>query len=87
MKVPGFDKLQRDLQDAQRAFRSLDGTVATLQLDPDSPASVQVAIREIEAAIDRKTAPYRDNPMVVQIAKSLKENYAKAIRERYRSCA
>jgi hypothetical protein len=77
----GLEKLQRDLEDAEKAFRSLDGTIATLQFGPDDPASVQAAIREMEVAIDRKTAPYRGNPMVVQVAKGLKETYAKAIRE------
>ncbi len=33
--ITGLDKLQRDLADAQRAFQSLDGTLATLEFEPD----------------------------------------------------
>jgi hypothetical protein len=79
--ITGLDKLQRELADAQRAFQSLDGTITTLKFDPDDPASVQRAIRQMEAAIDSKTSMYRNNPLVMQTAKGLKETYRKAILE------
>ncbi|MBU8541770.1 gp58-like family protein [Falsiroseomonas tokyonensis] len=82
IKITGLDKLQRELKDAQRAFQSLDGTIATLQFDPHDPASVQGAIRQMESAIDSKTAPYRNNAMVMQIAGGMKDAYRKAIREK-----
>lgn len=82
INITGLDKLQRDLDDAQRAFKSLDGTIATLEFDPDDPASVQNAIRQMEAAIDGKTSRYRNNPLVIQVANGLKDAYRKAIREK-----
>ena len=84
IKITGLDKLQRELQDAQRAFQSLDGTIATLNFDPDDPASIQRAIRQMESAIDGKTVPYRNNAMVMQVAGDMKDAYRKAIHEKVR---
>ena len=81
-KITGLDKLQRDLEDAQRAFRSLDGTIATLKFDPDDQVSVNAAIRQMESAIDNKASAYRGNAIVDGIVKELKMEYRKAIRDR-----
>jgi hypothetical protein len=80
-KIAGLDKLQRELEDAQRAFQSLNGTVATLEWNPADPTSVQEAIRTMEAAVDRNTAPYRGNDLVVRVADGLKETYRRRILE------
>ncbi len=82
IKISGLDKLQRELKDAQRAFRSLDGTIATLKFDPNDRASVEAAIREMERAIESKVGSYRSNALVQQVAKGLKEKYRAAILER-----
>lgn len=37
VKITGLDKLQRELKDAQRAFQSLEGTIATLKWNPADP--------------------------------------------------
>ena len=81
-KITGLNKLQRDLKDAERAFRSLDGTIATLHFDPTEPASVLSAIGQMENAIDEKKARYRGNAMVESIAAQMKENYREQIEER-----
>jgi hypothetical protein len=82
VKITGLEKLQRELLEAQRAFQSLDGTVATLRWNPADPKSVQEALRHMEAAVDRKTAPYRGNDLVFKVADTLKETYRKRILER-----
>jgi len=56
-----------------------------VSFDPDKPESVTAAIREMEAAIDSKVAPYRNNPMVLKIVPQLKEKYRTAIQERANS--
>ena len=81
-KITGLDKLQRDLEDAQRAFRSLDGTIATLKFDPDDQVSVNAAIRQMESTIDTKASAYRGNALVDGIVKELKKQYRDAIRDR-----
>ena len=83
-EISGLDDLQRDLENAQRALRTLDGSIAQLEFNPDDPASVNGAIREMETAIDRKVAPYGGNPLVVQITTGLKEQYRQYILKRAR---
>jgi hypothetical protein len=82
LKITGLDKLQRQLEDAQRAFKALDGQLATVRFDPDKPESIEAAIRTMESAIDNKVAPYRDNTTVASIVPQLKENYRAAILKR-----
>jgi hypothetical protein len=60
VKITGLDEFQRKLDEFQKAMHSLDGTIAELRFDPKDPASVQRAVTEIEAAVDRKVAPYRE---------------------------
>jgi hypothetical protein len=81
IKITGLDKLQRELEDAQRAFQSLDGTIATLRFNPDDPESVQEAIRQMEAAVDAKVAPYHGNALVSTVAQKSKAAYRAKILE------
>ena len=81
MKIDGLDKLQRELQDAERAMRTLDGTLAQLKFDPDDRQSVRSAIRQMETAIDNKVARYRGNALVSQLVANMKEQYRQKILE------
>jgi hypothetical protein len=81
VRIEGLDKLQRELQDAERAMRTLDGTIAKLNFDPDDRQSVQNAIRQMEAAIDSKVARYRGNALVSQLVPKMKEQYRQKILE------
>ena len=81
MRIEGLDKLQRELQDAERAMRTLDGTIAKLNFDPDDRQSVQNVIRQMEAAIDSKVARYRGNALVSQLVPKMKEQYRQKILE------
>jgi hypothetical protein len=82
VKITGLDRLQRQLEEASKAFQALDGKVATLRFSPSDPASTEDAIREIEAAVDTKVAPYRGNTLVESVARQLKEKYRSAIHQR-----
>ncbi|WP_322083380.1 hypothetical protein [Burkholderia sp. BCC1972] len=73
--LKGLDQLTKQLNEASRAFQSLDGEIATVHVVPGDPASMQAAIRQMEAAIDRKAAPYRGNPLVDPVVKQLKARY------------
>ncbi|CAJ0699301.1 hypothetical protein [Ralstonia wenshanensis] len=73
--MEGLEKLTRELDEASRAFKSLDGDIAQVRVVPGDDASVQAAIRQIEEAIDRKAAPYRNNPFVSPVVAELKEKY------------
>ena len=82
LKVTGFDNLQRQLEDAQRAFKALDGQLATVRFDADNPQSIESAIRTMESAIDDKVAPYRNNPFVAPLIPKMKAKYREALLER-----
>jgi hypothetical protein len=75
VKITGLDQFQRQLSQAGEAFKSLDGTVATLRFNSGDPASIDAAHRQVDDAIDAKIAPYRGNPLVENIAKALREKY------------
>ncbi|WP_022976805.1 hypothetical protein [Nevskia ramosa] len=75
IKTSGLDKLQRELKDAQAAMSSLDGTIATLKFDPEDPASVQAAIRQMESAIDSKVGRFRQNPIVGPLIVATKKQF------------
>ena len=70
--ITGLKKLQRDLKEAARAMRSLDGNIANLSVDPNNP---NAAIREMELAIDRKVAPYTGNALVSQLVRDTKKKF------------
>lgn len=82
VSMSGFDTLKRELDDAQRAFSSLDGEIATVKFDPSDQQSVEAAIRSMEEAVDRKVAPYRGNALVESIVPQLKDRYRAAILDR-----
>lgn len=73
--LKGLDQLSKQLDEASRAFQSLDGEIATVHVVPGDEASLQAAIQEVEAAIDRKAGPYRSNPLVAPMIKQLKAKY------------
>jgi hypothetical protein len=79
--ITGLQQLQRDFEEAARAVKSLDGTITTLSINPDDPNSVKAAIRQMELAIDSKTAPYRGNALVSNLARDMKEKYRERIRK------
>ncbi len=73
--MDGLEKLTKELDEASRAFKSLDGEIAQARVVPGDDASVQAAIRQIEEAIDKKAAPYHNNPFVSSVVAQLKEKY------------
>jgi len=75
MEIINLDKFQQELEQARKVFSSLDGNIASLQFDPQDPASVKLAISRMETAIDQKVAPYRHNPLVCGMANELKKQY------------
>ena len=81
IEIKGLEEFQRDLAEVQRALASLDGEITRLSFNPDDPASVQQAIRQMEQAVDGRTAAYSANPMVAKIAEGAKDAFRKRIME------
>lgn len=69
----------QQMEEASKAFESLNGDIVGVQVVPGDEASVQAAIEQIEAAIDQTAAPYRGNPFVDPVVKALKEKYREQI--------
>jgi hypothetical protein len=81
-KIMELYQMRQQVEDACRAFRSLDGELAKISLRPGDSAGLEAAIRQMEAAVDRKAAPFRGNKFVEPYVKPLKNKYCAAIREK-----
>jgi hypothetical protein len=82
IKITGFDRFQRQLDEAAKAFQALDGELASVKFNPNDPSSVEAAAVQIEQAIDAKIAPYRGNAIVENLSMQLKEKYRQQIYDR-----
>ncbi|PRA85918.1 hypothetical protein CQ054_10645 [Ochrobactrum sp. MYb29] len=82
MKISGLDKLNRQLEDAQKAFEELDGELGTVTFSPDDPASIENAIHQVEAMIDERVGRYASNPLVAPLVEAAKSQYREAIIEK-----
>jgi hypothetical protein len=80
--ISGLDTLSRQLADAQRALEALDGELGTVNFDPNDPASIEMAIQNVESIIDEKVAPFADNPVIAPVIEGMKEQYREAIIDR-----
>jgi hypothetical protein len=70
------------LPENPESYADLDAVLTSLRFDPADPVSVQDAIREMNAAIDAKLAPYALDARVADMTKTLKEKYFQAILSR-----
>lgn len=82
MKITGFDKLNSQLEDAQKAISELDGELRYVTFTPDDPASIESAIQQVESIIDERVGRYASNPFVAPLIEGLKEHYREGIIER-----
>lgn len=81
-KITGLDKLTREMDELAKFAESIDGNLTTVKFNPDDPASVQAAVRQMEAAVDVKAAPYRSNNLVMNLASKSKEQFRQAIQSK-----
>lgn len=79
MKITGFDKLQQQLKDAQKALSAIDGELGKVHFNPEDPASIDGAIREMETLLDDRVGQYASNPIVAPLIEGAKESYRQAI--------
>jgi hypothetical protein len=79
VKMEGFEKLQRELSELADAARALDGNLCDLRFDPGDESSVRDAIARMEAAVDAKTARWRSNSAVREIAEKSKQRFREEI--------
>lgn len=82
IKIDGLDKLNQQLNEAQEALNSLDGELGTVTFDPEDPASIELAIQNVNILVDGKLVQYASNPIIGPMAEEMKERYRDAIIER-----
>lgn len=78
-KVTGLEKISRDLEDAQKALSELDGELGSVSFDPRDPASIDLAIQDVERLIDERLGSYASNPIVGPLAEGMKQEYRQGI--------
>ncbi|WP_232924179.1 hypothetical protein [Pseudomonas syringae] len=71
--IKGLDKLQRDLKEAEKALRELDGTLGSVAYDAHDPLSIEQAITKMHQEIDARVGLYASNPIVKPIVDQFKE--------------
>lgn len=74
-KIQGLDKLQRELDEAQRALNELNGELGTVQFDPHDPAGIEAAIQVVCQMVDSRAGQYAANQMVGPLIEQIKESY------------
>lgn len=79
MKISGLDSLQKSLGEVEKALAELDGELGSVSFDPDDPASIDTAIREMEAVIDQRVGRYAGNEMVAEIVDAAKGEFRESI--------
>lgn len=82
MKVTGFDKLSRNLAEAQKALAALDGELGTVSFDPHDPGSIDAAIQEVERLVDERLGSHAANPIIGPMIDGMKERYRQGILDR-----
>jgi hypothetical protein len=79
--LSGFDKLQRELEEASEGLKSLDGEITKLVFTNFDPLDTARAIHQMEAAIDEKVGRYSQNPIIKSLTESMKEHFRQKILE------
>lgn len=82
LKINGLNQLSSQLKAAQKALANLDGEIGTARFDPHDPASIEAAIKRIEAIIDEKVGDDISNPIIGPLVEGMKEQYRAAIIDR-----
>lgn len=82
MKITGLDSLQKKLGELEKAMAELDGELGSVSFDPEDPASIEQAICEMEAIVDKRIGSYADNDMVAEIVDATKEQFRASILEK-----
>jgi len=80
--MTGFEKLARQLENAQKALEDIGGKLGSVTFDPNDPGSIEAAIKAMEAMIDERVGSAASNPIIAPLVTGMKEQYRKAILER-----
>lgn len=79
VKVTGIDVLQRQLKEAERVLKTLDGELGTVHFDPHDPSSIEAAIQHVYTMVDQRAGEYASNPILGPVIEQMKEEYREKI--------
>lgn len=82
INITGFDELNRKMDQLAKFGEEVDGELANVSFDPTDPGSIEIAISEMEAAIDQKALSYVNNDMVANLVDKMKANFREQILEK-----
>jgi len=82
MKITGLDEVMKELHQASKALAELDGEIGSVRFDPEDPASIELAICNMEALLDERMVGYEGNPFVGPLIEEMKQKYREAIIEK-----
>lgn len=82
VKITGLDGVSKSLNEASKALEGLQENLGSVSFDPHDPASIDRAMREVDAMVDDKLGDYSSNAIIGPLAEQMKEQYRAAIRER-----
>lgn len=77
--IKGLDAFSRSLREAQQALENLHGDLTTVRFDPEDPASIEAAVREMERVIEERVGQHADNPIVAPLVAGAKKQFRQAI--------
>lgn len=80
--VSGLDELQNRLEELAKAIDALNGQICEIKVNPNDPAGIQRAVREMEHAVDSRISGFRSDPLVAQVADAAKEQFREQILQR-----
>ena len=73
IKIEGLDEVQRQIEEVGIAAKLID-KIAIPDFDPSDPKSKKEAIRKCEEIVDGKLRQYKNNPLVGDLIKKVKQN-------------
>jgi hypothetical protein len=82
MTIKGMEGLTKTIDDAKKALEGLDGQFGNVSFDPTDPASIEAAIKSMEAMVDERLGQFASNPIIGPLTSQMKEKYREAIIER-----
>ena len=80
--VSGLDELQNQFKELAKAIDTLNGQICEIKVNPDDPADIQRAIREVEDAVNSRISAFRDNPLIVQVGEAAKGRFREQLLQR-----
>lgn len=81
IEITGLTELTKQLEDAQKALDNIDSEIGAVSFDPNDPATIELAIKKMEALIDNRIRQYSDNPIIAPLVANMKEQYRAGILE------